>query len=148
MPGRSGLRMRHSSAASGPVGFRNPATCPGDDCEVTLRAAPARYFRREFIERLDRTIPFRALGLADYRMLLERHSADIASQFGIELEVAETVKDHLCAHSAAPRGVRVASSACGSGRSCCRCKSIYGPIRKLRQSEYRSTVGHRCCPEV
>jgi ATP-dependent Clp protease ATP-binding subunit ClpC len=91
-------------AGGGAVGFREPATRPEDDSGVTLHGALVRYFRHEFIDRLDRVVSFRALGLADYRMLLERHLSGIASRFAIKLEVTETVKDHLCAHWAAPRG--------------------------------------------
>ncbi len=82
-------------ADAGVAGFRAGAAPAATAVpEKELRAQ----FRGEFLGRIDRIVPFRALDAGDYRALLDRRLAALAQDLekqGVRVEVADRPRDPL-----------------------------------------------------
>jgi len=90
-----------ASKAAGAVGFQ---AVESESARQTLQELLARYFRREFLARVDRIVEFRSLTASDYARLFERRAAQLAAvveaREGTKLEIGNEVGERLAAAAA------------------------------------------------
>lgn len=93
------------------IGFRAGTEQQRADVSKATNFELQRHFRPEFLARIDRVIPFRALAASDFRILLDCRIAlleqEIAQQHQVRLEVTAQAREQLCDLAAGqPEGIR------------------------------------------
>lgn len=94
-----------AETTSAPIGFHAGEAPAPEDAGRALTESLARYFRREFLARVDRVVEFRPLMEADYLILFERRArqliAEVEARAGTKLEMEKAVGEHLAALASA-----------------------------------------------